>query len=550
MFFVLVSLTGFAQTIGDYRSVGTGEWTNVNSWQTWNGSNWILATSYPGQNAGTYAVAIQAGSSIIVQSSLITNAMGTVTINGALNILANQTFTLSTMLLSVTKNLNPPATINFGNKAVLQLPDNAEIVVGQGALSGSCSNNNEIRIGAITYSYCEGGGADHVTFEDLMDQGGTFKAVASASTPVCKGTNVKLFGGFIGAVGTAPTYSWVCSSKPSGSAYTFSSNTTQNPYTGNLPDIGSYTFKLTVSTIISSISISKSITITIVVEDSPSITTHPISQTICLGGSVTFNVISPNIPAPTFQWRKGITNIAEATSSSFTILSVSSSDVSSSDVSDWYNVLVTNSCSSITSNNAKLSIYPTLVSGAHNTDPVTACVNYNPEVLSFTTAISGGKLPYSYQWQLNGSPITGATLATYDSSNLTATGSYKYNCIVTDACGSSFTTTQKQITINADPTVSITGNASTCRNVSSTLTAVVVGGTGSSIYQWQASPDGLASYTDIAGATSATYTPPTTISGDYYYQIQITGGAACSQPKATIKFTVNPLPTPTPIYHN
>ena len=46
--------------------------------------------------------------------------------------------------------------------------------------------------------------------------------------------------------------------------------------------------------------------------------------------------------------------------------------------------------------------------GAHNNVPITVCPNYNPDVLTFTTPVTGGIAPYSYQWYLNGNPIAGA----------------------------------------------------------------------------------------------------------------------------------------------
>ena len=48
-----------AQTTGDYRSTATSiTWSNANDWQTWNGSNWVTASSAPGSGNDVY---IQAG---------------------------------------------------------------------------------------------------------------------------------------------------------------------------------------------------------------------------------------------------------------------------------------------------------------------------------------------------------------------------------------------------------------------------------------------------------------------------------------------------------
>ena len=48
-----------AQSAGDYRSVGNGNWNDATKWETYNGSNWFSTTSYPGQNPGTGKVTIK-----------------------------------------------------------------------------------------------------------------------------------------------------------------------------------------------------------------------------------------------------------------------------------------------------------------------------------------------------------------------------------------------------------------------------------------------------------------------------------------------------------
>ena len=42
-----------AQSVNDYRSINSGNWTSSLTWEVYNGTIWVPATSYPGQNAGT-----------------------------------------------------------------------------------------------------------------------------------------------------------------------------------------------------------------------------------------------------------------------------------------------------------------------------------------------------------------------------------------------------------------------------------------------------------------------------------------------------------------
>ena len=37
----------FSQVVGDYRSASSGVWFTATTWQTWNGTAWIAATSPP-----------------------------------------------------------------------------------------------------------------------------------------------------------------------------------------------------------------------------------------------------------------------------------------------------------------------------------------------------------------------------------------------------------------------------------------------------------------------------------------------------------------------
>src|SRR5678816_1004014 len=55
---ILITCTVFAQSSGDYRSIGSGNWNDPTKWETYNGSSWVSTTTYPGQNSGSGAVII------------------------------------------------------------------------------------------------------------------------------------------------------------------------------------------------------------------------------------------------------------------------------------------------------------------------------------------------------------------------------------------------------------------------------------------------------------------------------------------------------------
>jgi len=85
----------------------------------------------------------------------------------------------------------------------------------------------------------------------------------------------------------------------------------------------------------------------------PTITTQPASLSVTAGSSATFSVVASGSDTLSYQWRKGSSAISGATSSSYTISSVASSDAGS------YDVVVTNSVGSVTSSAATLTVTTT-----------------------------------------------------------------------------------------------------------------------------------------------------------------------------------------------
>ena len=220
----------------------------------------------------------------------------------------------------------------------------------------------------------------------------------------------------------------------------------------------------------------------------PSITTQPATQVICAGNNVTFSVAA-NGTALTFQWKKGGVDIFGATSSTYTISPVSSGDAGN------YSVVVSNSCTSVTSANAALTVNtPPLIT----TPPADQAICAGQSVTFSVTA--GGTNP-TYQWRKNGVNIGGATSATYTKAGLISTDAGSYDVVVSVNSCSSVTSAAATLTVNTTPAITTQPAASQiiCLGTSATF-SVVASGTPAPTYQWKKGA------TNIPGATSSSYT--------------------------------------------
>ncbi len=214
----------------------------------------------------------------------------------------------------------------------------------------------------------------------------------------------------------------------------------------------------------------------------PTINGQPGSLTRCTGTSATFTVTATN--ATGYQWRKNGGNIGGATSSSYTIASVTTGDQGS------YDCVVSNACSSVTSNAATLTVNTTANITGHPSNQ-TKCEG---ESASFSVTATGAT---GYQWRKNGNNIGGATSSTYTIASVVVGDQGSYDCVVSNSCGN-VTSNAASLVVNELP--SITGDpvgGSVCRGGSIMLTVTATGASG---YQWRLNGS------DIGGATSSTYT--------------------------------------------
>jgi hypothetical protein len=250
----------------------------------------------------------------------------------------------------------------------------------------------------------------------------------------------------------------------------------------------------------------------------PVILTQPVGQHVCTGSGILLTVSASY--ATSYQWNLNGTPIPGATNPSYTVATAASGDAGN------YSVTVTNGVASITSTVAIVAVGSSITS-----NPVGLSL-HPTQTASFSIAAQGvGSLAYQwYQIPSGGSTgvlITSANLTTYTTPaiDLTNNGD-QYYATVTDSCGV-LTSTDAALAVtagNVPPTIITQPVGQTVAAGGTTSFSLVATGTPVLTYQWYRVPAGQATGTAIPGATSASYTVPssataTTNDQDSYYAI-------------------------------
>lgn len=277
--------------------------------------------------------------------------------------------------------------------------------------------------------------------------------------------------------------------------------------------------------------------------------------TICSGGDPSAFVNTTAATASgtlTYQWQSAtaaigpFTNIAGATSATY-------NPPAGITVTTYYRVIVTSTLNGVActaTSNTRIVTVNNVSAGVLATSQ-TICSGGDPNAFTVTTAASGsGSL--SYQWQSAtalGGPWTnlvGATNPTYDPpAGQTVTTYFRLvvtstlNGIVCTATSAVMTVTVNNVTPSA-----VAGNQTVCSggNPAAFTVTTAATGTGTLSYQWQSSASALGPWTNIGGATSATYDPPAGLSTTTYYQVVISSalnGVTCTTISNGLTVNVN-----------
>lgn len=159
------------------------------------------------------------------------------------------------------------------------------------------------------------------------------------------------------------------------------------------------------------------------------ITSSPTNRTIAIGNSTTFNVAAQGSTSLSYQWRMNGTNLPGAITSALTIANAQAANIGS------YDVIVTDISGSVTSSPATtLNITGVPIAPSITSQPQNLVINVGATA-SFTVKAIGTE-PLAYQWRLNGSPIAGATNATFTQTNAQLSHGGDYTVRITNLANS------------------------------------------------------------------------------------------------------------------
>ena len=376
------------------------------------------------------------------------------------------------------------------------------------------------------------------------------------------GTVAPLSISYTGGGGTG-TYQWYSNQSNSNTGGTAIVGATLSSYTPTVSNtLGTFYYYCEVSFGNNSgCSLIASSVATVNVINDPIITSAPISQTICIGGTVSPALsvgFSGGTGTATYQWysvsaANVYSLIPGATGSSYTPPTFNTAGNFS------YSVIVNQNvsgCSSGQSNSATVSVAidpsVTAPTGA------TYCQNAGNVIALTVTGTGGNGTGILYQWYSNnantntgGTIIPNATSSSY-TPTVTNVGTTYYYCIVSQSpvgnhCianspTATFTVTNAP-TFSTQPLNSQTicvGGAATI------LTVAYASGSGIPAYQWYSNNVNSAlGGSSIAGATNSTYTPPSSTPGTLYYYCVLTfAQSGCSTITSNVAtVTVNPGPS-------
>jgi gliding motility-associated-like protein len=473
---------------------------------------WSLnGTPLAGATAATYAVAVatlaEAGNYSVAISGACTSAVTPPVTSEEAIVVVNQG-------VDITSQPQASTTLCEGETLALSVTATGTNLTYQwfrGATSLTGETNSDLNIAAVAtanagiYTVVITNPCQEVTSAAAEVIINTVPTITTqpVGTTICEGEGINLS---VTATGTDLTYQWSLNGTPLAGA----TAATYAVPVATLAEAGNYSVAISgacTSAVTPPVISEEAI---VVVNQGVDITSQPqASTTLCEGETLALSVTAEGTNL-TYQWFRGATSLTGETNSDLNIAAVTTANAGT------YTVVITNPCQEVTSATAEVIIntVPTI-----ETQPVgtTICEG---EGINLSVTATGTAL--TYQWSLNGTPLAGATAATYAVAVATLAEAGNYSVTISGACTSAVTppviSNAALVVVNQGAAFTIQPEAITivCSDENVTLTAAIAGGTGAT-YQW------FQGSTAISGATALTYTiSVSTVANSGNYTLQVT----------------------------
>lgn len=245
----------------------------------------------------------------------------------------------------------------------------------------------------------------------------------------------------------------------------------------------------------------------------PVLTSQPVSQSICVGGNVSFKVKASN--ATGYKWYVNGNLISDVPNKIFgtgtdsvTVLNVTQTDIGGAIANILVQAIGMCPGKDVTSNTATLTLNSGISITQQSAATVTTCAT--SALLLYVNANSNA----TYVWKKNGTVLSNQTNDTLLINPVTTADAGSYTCEVTSLCGNA-TSSAIVVSVNAalTPTITQTGNTLSTQNFDN--------------YQWY--KNGVI----ISSATAQTY--PATESGTY--RVFVSNNNGCNATSVNYNFT-------------
>jgi sugar lactone lactonase YvrE len=204
------------------------------------------------------------------------------------------------------------------------------------------------------------------------------------------------------------------------------------------------------------------------------ISSQPANQSVSVNSNAIFSVSAGGTLPLSYQWLFNGTTIPGAMGSSFIF------NVTDTNSTGMYSVIVTNSFGSVTSSMAKLTVV--IIPAGIASQPMSQTIKYGSNLIMSVTA--SGSPPFSYQWFFNGVAMDSQTNAMLSLPNVATNQAGRYSVLVTSPYDS-ITSHIATLTVSEPPIFTQQPTSQSVLAGNRALITAGVAGVGPLTFQWQ-----------------------------------------------------------------